>query len=178
MSAPLQALSITRNRIVYLDMTVIDNEGVAVESTDGADAFCYLHGRGNLLPSLEHALENQQAGFERELKLSPEQAFGDFHPELVVDISRAQLSSEVKIEVGERIQTHGPHGVMEFKIDHINGDSVRLNANHPLAGKELTVLLKVLDVREPHRDEIRHRRPHPAGHHLMVVGSSLEKPID
>ena len=163
-------LRVSKNKIVFLDMSVFDDKGILVETTDGQEAFSYIHGRGNLLPALEFYLSDKCAGFECEIVLEADQAFGDYYPELVTEISPSQLSNSVKLEEGEFVQTDGPHGVMQFKIEQIDNESVRLNANHPLAGKTLTFVLKVLAVKEPHRDEIRHRRPHPAGHHLMVAG--------
>ncbi len=151
-------------------MAVLDDNGTVVETTDGQEAFSYIHGRGNLLPALEFYLADKSAGFECEIILEADQAFGDYHPELVTEVSRSQFSVGVKAEEGEYVQAEGPDGIMQFKIEQVDNESVRLNANHPLAGETLTFLLKVLAVKEPHRDEIRHRRPHPAGHHLMVAG--------
>jgi len=164
-------LKASRNKIVYLDLTVIDDQGQVVETTDGSEAFCYVHGRGNLLPAIESLIENQQVGFECKAVLQPEQAFGEYYPELQVNVARQQLSLDVMPRRGEVVQTHGPNGVMAFKIEEIYDNHVKLNANHPLAGKALMIYLKVLDVTKPHKDEVRHGRPHPAGHHLMVVAT-------
>lgn len=163
-------LTITRNKLVLLDLAVLDDQGNMLETTEGQEPFSYLHGRGNLLPAIENLLEDQSAGFECQAVLKPGQAFGAYRPELVVDIKRRQLSPDVSIEKGEYVQAQGPHGVMEFQIEQIEGTQIRLNANHPLAGRNITFLLKILAVRVPHKDEVRHRRPHPAGHHLMVAG--------
>lgn len=164
-------LSIARNRVVFLDIAVLNDQGNQIESTEGREPFSYLHGRGNLLPALEKSLDDQLSGFECEVTLAPEDAFGAYRPELAIDIKRNQLSAEVRIEKGQYIQAQGPHGIMEFQIEQIDGSRIRLNANHPLAGRKITFLLKVLAVRKPHKDEVRHRRPHPAGHHLMVAGA-------
>ncbi len=154
-------------------MLVVDDQGTLVETTDGKEAFSYVHGRGNLLPALEQCLVNQIAGFESEITLQAEQAFGVYHTELAIDIKPEQLSYDVTLKKGEYIQATGPHGMMQFQIEGFDKKSIRLNANHPLAGKNLTFFLKVLAVKEPHKDEIRHKRPHPAGHHLMVAGRDV-----
>ena len=163
---------IKRNKIVFLDLLIFDAAGTVVESTEKKGAFCYLHGRGNLLPALEDALDNQQIGFETEITLEPQQAFGEFRPELVVDVPKSQLTDGVNAAQGECVQADGPNGIMTFEIEQVEDDQVRLNANHPLAGLSLTFVLKVLEVRTAHKDEVKHRRPHPGGHHLMVADSS------
>jgi len=167
-----QLLQVSRNKVVFLDLLVLDEMGVTIETTDGKEPFSYIHGRGNLLSALEFYLEGQCAGFECELTLDPNEAFGEYDAELIIEINSDQLSADVIVEEGEYVQAHGPNGAMQFRIDKIDGGKVYLNANHPLAGKKLTFILKILSVREPHADEVRHKRPHPAGHHLMVVGSA------
>lgn len=163
---------IKRNKIVFLDIAVIDDKGVVIESTDRSNAFCYLHGRGNLLPALEDVLENKRPGFEAEITLKPEHSFGAYLPELAINVPKSQLTNGVTIEKGECVQAEGPNGLMTFEIEVVEESSVRLNANHPMAGKLLTFVLKVLEVRDAHKDEVKHRRPHPGGHHLMVADSS------
>lgn len=98
---------IRRNKIVYLDLTVLDEQGQAIESTDGGDAFCYLHGRGNLLPALESVLDGKAAGFEATLTLPPAEAFGDFHEDLVVTVPLSQLGEGVSLELGTQVQAVG-----------------------------------------------------------------------
>lgn len=163
--------TIMRNKIVYLDITVVDDLENIIESTDGQQAFSYLHGRGNLLAPLEHALENKTAGFETSVFIHAEDSFGNFHQDLVIDVPQQQFTAEVNIEEGEYVQLQGPNGMMAFKIERIYNNHIRLNANHPLADKALTFFVKVLAVRDAHKDEVKHRWSHPAGHHLMVAGA-------
>lgn len=162
---------IRRNKIVFLDMTVLDNEGHILESTDGSNAFSYLHGRGNLLPVLEEALDGQDLGFETCIDVTADQAFGAHDPALCIEVP-ADCLQDTAAAVGQMVQAQGPHGPMNFTIVEVRENSLLLDANHPLAGRDLTFLIKVLAVRDAHKDEVKHRRPHPAGHHLMVSDSS------
>lgn len=163
--------TIKRNKIVFLDMTVFDENGLLVETTRNQGAFCYLHGRGNLLPSLESALDGQPQGFETELMLQPKNAFGKRHMDLVINVPLQQIPGEVSIKRGERVQINGFEGVVSFVIQENKGNNVVLDANHPLAGKALKFSLKVKAIRDARRDEVKHRRPYPGGHHLMVTDS-------
>ncbi len=164
--------AIKRNKIVYLDMAVFDDKGAVIESTDRQNAFSYLHGRGNLLGALEEVLEGQVPGFETCVSVGAEKSFGYSDSELIIDVPAKQFTSDAKLEEGEFVQAKGPNGIMSFRVERVFNDHVRLNANHPLANKSLTFTLKVLEVREAHKDEVRHKRPHPGGHHLMVSDSS------
>lgn len=167
-----QRIKIRRNKIVYLDMTVMDEQNTVLESTDGQTPFSYLHGRNNLLPALEDALQGQTLGFETSISLVPEQAFGLHQDDCQLEVPIENFSTDVTLQTGGWVEVQGPHGKMSLQIVGVTETHVNLDANHPYAGKTLIFLLKVLQIRDAHKDEVRHRQPHPGGHHLMVSDSS------
>lgn len=164
---------VKRNKIVFLDLIITTAEGELVDTTAEGGEFSYLHGRGNLLPAVEDAVNGQPAGFSTSVTVPPADAFGYYLDDLITEVPRNSFSPEVSLTAGEPVQFNGPDGIVAMTIIDFNDDQVTLDGNHPLAGKTLTFDLTVKAIRDAHKDEVKHRRPHPAGHHLMVSDSSV-----
>ncbi len=110
----------------------------------------YLHGGyGEMLPALEQALEGKGAGEAVRLQLEPEQAFGDYDPQLlrVEPLGRygEGLTVGMQIEEDHRLYT----------VTDVAGGSVVLDANHPLAGMALRFSVVILTVRSATKEEMQ-----------------------
>jgi len=110
----------------------------------------YLHGGyGEMLPALEQALEGKGAGESVQMQLEPEQAFGEYVPELlrVEPLGRygEGVTIGMQIEEAEKIYT----------VTDVAGGSVVLDANHPLAGMALRFSVVILTVRAASEEELR-----------------------
>jgi len=109
----------------------------------------YLHGGyGEMLPALEQALEGKGAGEALRLQLEPEQAFGDYDPQLlrVEPLGRygEGVSVGMQIEEDNRLYT----------VTDVAGGSLVLDANHPLAGMALRISVVILTVRSATQEEM------------------------
>ena len=157
-------MKIEKNTAVTLRFKLSDAQGKLIE--DDKEPMVYLHGGyGNTLPKIEEALEGQEPGYQTTLALPAEDAFGLRDESLLRTIPRSQFPPGVK--VGGQLEGHGADGVKQvFYVSKIKGDTVLLDANHPLAGKALRFALKVVDVREATSEEIAHQHVHGEhGHH-------------
>ena len=155
---------IEKDTAVTLSFKVTDTHGKLVE--ESADPTVYLHGGyGNTLPKIEEALEGKAAGYQVTLQLQPQDAFGLRDESLLRTLPKKQFPPGVK--VGGQLEGRGDDGQMQvFNVMKIKGDTVLLDGNHPLAGKELRFILKVMDVRTASEEEIAHRHVHGEhGHH-------------
>ena len=120
--------------------------GEIIDATDGREPFQYIHGKNQIIPALEKQLEGLQTGDEREIILGPEDAYGVIDPEAYVEIPKSQLPQE-DIQVGSRLGMIGPDGVrLPATVVEIRFETVLLNLNHPLAGKELHFVVKIIEV--------------------------------
>lgn len=162
-------MKIEKDRAVRLDYVLRDDDN---EIIGAAEEFEYIHGHGNLIPKLEEGLEGAVEGEQRMVVIDPEDAYGLHDPEAVIVVPRDRFSSDVELVEGNMVETTGPHGRIEMMILEINGDDIKVDLNHPLAGFRLHFDVTVGPVREAHPDEIKHGRVHPGGHHLMVEDSS------
>jgi len=157
-------MKIEKNTAVTLQFKVSDASGKAIE--ESKEPMVYLHGGyGNTLPKIEEALEGKEPGYQVVLQLKPEDAFGLRDESLLRSLPKKQFPPGVK--VGGQLEGHGDDGrVQVFNVMKIKGDTVLLDGNHPLAGKELRFTLKVTDVRLASEEEIAHQHVHGEhGHH-------------
>lgn len=102
-------------------------------------------GVGEIIPGLDEALIGMETGEKRTVTIPPEKGYGMPNPELVVDVPLSQFS-DVGVEPVEGMYVMTDSGIA--KIASIEGDSVKLDFNHPLAGKTLIFDVEIVDVQK------------------------------
>ena len=143
--------------VVSLTWTLSDAQGKPIDELGHPLEF--LVGGSDLLPKVEEALIGQEAGFEANLHLEPEHAFGDYDSALVCFEDRRHFPDDVgpgmQFEgLPEGCKTPGMPAEAIYTVTEVYPSHVVLDGNHPLAGMALRLALKVLDVREATEDEI------------------------
>ena len=151
-------------RVVSLHYTLTDDHGRLLDSSRGREPFVYLHGYGNIIRGLETALEGSEAGFSSAIQVSPTDGYGDYNPEAVFEVPRRQFPPDEDIQVGMQVQGEGAHGILNFTVVAVNDQGVTLDANHPMAGKNLNFEVEVLEVRDATAQELSHGHAHAHGH--------------
>jgi FKBP-type peptidyl-prolyl cis-trans isomerase SlyD len=157
-------MKIEKDTVVTLRYKVAEANGKLIE--ESKEPIVYLHGGyDNTLPKIEAALDGREPGYEVTLQLKPEDAFGVRDESLARTIPKKEFPPGVK--VGGQLEGHTDAGDAHvFHVMKIKGDTVYLDGNHPLAGKELRFNLKVTGVRAATQEEIEHRHVHGEhGHH-------------
>lgn len=157
---------IARNTVVTLKYNVRDVDGTSID--EGTAPMVYLHGGyGGIFDRIEEELQGKAVGDALEVKLEPEDAFGEYDAELVV-IEPRQLFPD-NIEVGMQFERGSEDGESEdalFTITDIADDKVVVDGNHPLAGIALVFACTVTAVRAATTEEITHGHVHgDHGHH-------------
>ena len=157
-------MKIGKDTVVTMHYKVVNAQGQLLDKAQ--EPTSYLHGGyENTLPKIEEALEGQDVGFETTLNLAAADAFGERDETLVQTISKKDFPPGVK--VGGQLRGRTPEGQEQvFTVIKIKGDQVILDGNHPWAGQNLSLSLKVLEVRAASAEEVTHRHAHGAhGHH-------------
>lgn len=128
------------NARVVLDYT-LRADGEVVDSSDAGTAsepIVYIHGYGMIVPGLERALAGLSAGDTKDVTVKPEEGFGDRDEELVVEVARSEMPRPDHVAIGDEIVAESPDGdEAALIVIDIEGDTVVLDGNHPLAGKTL-----------------------------------------
>lgn len=160
-------LKIADDHAVTIHYTLTNNQGEILDSSVGGEPLVYLHGAGNIIPGLENALLGKQQGDSLQVIVPPEDGYGVRHAELMQEVPRAMFGGASQLEVGMAFQAQGMHGeIQRVVIASINGDTVTVDANHPLAGETLTFAVTIESVRSASAEELAHGHVHgPGGHH-------------
>lgn len=154
------SMEIEKDRVVTMHYTLRGDSGDVLDSSEGKDPLSYLHGHGNLIPGLETRIEGKTAGEEMEVKVPSAEAYGAVDPEKKFEVPRSQFPPEAEIEPGSQFRAEGQGGPVVVHVDSVEGDKVKIDANHPLAGVDLNFSVKIVDVRSASPEEIDHGHVH------------------
>lgn len=140
-------------------------DGQLVDSSEGRAPLEFLQGAGNIIPGLEEELYGMELGESKNVIVSAEDGYGELDPDAFVDVPRAQFPAEIPLEPGIELQVRDDTGrVLLARIDRVDDQSVRLDFNHPLAGKELNFQVKIVGLRDATEEELEHGHVHGEGH--------------
>ena len=146
-------MNISANTVVSLDVTLSDIWGNLIEQSQ--EPVQYLHGgHGDIFPVVEAALEGKQEKDSIEVRLEPEDAFGDYDEELLRMQPRSDFAEG--LEVGMRVEgaAASEDDGLIFTVTDIAEGQVVLDGNHPLAGIALKFSCTVVGVRQASADEL------------------------
>jgi len=158
-------VKIQHNSLVTLDYVMNDGEGNRLNPE--GEPLVYLHGGyGYVFARIEEALEGREAGDAVVLELSPEEAFGAFDPELVVEEALEELPEElcVGMEIDGYLEAH-PDDVILYTVTAIENGRAVLDANHPLAGKALRFEATVREIEQLDDAAVQKILEHRDHHH-------------
>jgi len=159
-------MKIIKNSVVTLKYSVRDDEGNIIDQ--GNEPLIYLHGGyDGIFPLVENALAGKQEGENIQLKLRPDDAFGEYDAQLVREEPRDSFPKEIKIGMQfEGTAEDEDEDLMIFTVTGVADDTVVVDGNHPLAGITLTFDCTVVSVRPASAEEISHGHIHgPGAHH-------------
>lgn len=131
--------------------------GEIEEVITAEDAIEYLHGAENIIFGLEEALEGKKAGDAFAITISSDKGYGDYDEEEVDAIPLEEFALDTSdLQVGEEIElwSEEDDDIFEAMILEITDTYIKLDFNHPLAGKSLDYDVQVVDVREATPEEI------------------------
>jgi FKBP-type peptidyl-prolyl cis-trans isomerase 2/predicted Fe-Mo cluster-binding NifX family protein len=146
-------------RVVTLEFILRDASGELLDASSRRGPVRYLHGSGTLLPALERALDGLEPGARVSVDVPRGEGFGDRDESRVITVPRAQLPPDAS--VGTVLTAEDPAGHrVSFTVAGLEGDSARLDGNHPFAGKDLVFEVAVLAVESATADELAHGHVH------------------
>ena len=146
--------------VVSLEYT-LTVDGEIVDSTEGIEPISFLQGYENIIPGLERELYGLKVGDEKKVHVPAKDAYGDIDPEAVVDVPRKDIPKDIPVKPGVELQVTNEDGeLLDAVIVTVSKDTVRLDFNHPLAGKDLTFAIKVVDLRVAEPEELEHGHVH------------------
>ena len=149
------SMQVAKNTVVTLDYSVTDPDGELVDA--GQEPIVYLHGGyDDIFPKIEEALHGKSIGESVQVKLQPDEAFGEYDAEMVQIEPRADFPKE--LQVGMQFEGGPEEGddddFIIYRVTDIANDKVVLDGNHPLAGMALVFTCTVSAIRPASAEEI------------------------
>jgi FKBP-type peptidyl-prolyl cis-trans isomerase SlyD len=157
-----RTMKIAKDTVVTVHYTLSDAQGNLIE--ESREPMVYLHGGyENTLPKIEEALDGQDVGYQGTIHVEPEDAFGEYDPNLIKIESRNRLPETLEVGMqfeGTPEESDAEEESLIFTVTDIAEDKVVLDGNHPLAGMALRFSVNVADVRSATEEEISHQHVH------------------
>jgi FKBP-type peptidyl-prolyl cis-trans isomerase SlyD len=148
-----------------MDYTVKDDEGNLIDTSAGQDPLAFILGMGNIIPGLERAFIGKKKGDSFQVRVKPDEGYGERDEALVEVVPRTQFSGIKDLRPGMQLQAQTDDEVMVVTVVKLTEKEVTVDANHPLAGKTLNFDVAVVDVRTATQEELAHGHVHGVGGH-------------
>jgi FKBP-type peptidyl-prolyl cis-trans isomerase SlyD len=157
--------SVQNNVVVSMDYALrVDDE--EIDSSKGQDPLQFLVGHGNIISGLEREMVGMKVGDSKDVVIPPADGYGEYDEEAFMSVPRAEFPKDMPLEEGVELTVKDDSGQARYaRIETIDGDTITLNFNHPLAGDELHFNVKVVGLREPTEEELEHGHVHQGGEH-------------
>lgn len=133
---------------VHIHYTGTLSDGTTFDSSEGRDPLAFQVGAGQIIPGLDSAIPGMAVGEKKTVNVPCDQAYGPVNPAMRQDIPRADIPPHIPVDLGTRLemqtQTGQPVPVIVVAADE---KLVTLDANHPLAGKDLTFDIELVAIK-------------------------------
>jgi FKBP-type peptidyl-prolyl cis-trans isomerase SlyD len=159
-----EVFKVKDGHVVSMEYT-LKVDGEVADTSEGREPLEYVHGAGNIIPGLEREITGMSVGDSKDVVVAAADGYGEEDEKAFMDVPRDQFPKEIPMKVGTEIQVQNQAGQpMYARIDTVGDKSVRLDFNHPLAGKELHFSVRVVGLRDATDEEKEHGHVHGPGH--------------
>lgn len=122
------------------------NDGSVFDSSEGEEPLEFTLGSGEVIPGFEQAVAGMQPGDRKEVKIPSDEAYGARNDEWVLVVDRENFPENIEPEVGQQLELSQSGQSFTVTVTDVSEDSVTLDANHPLAGQDLTFALELVEI--------------------------------
>ena len=124
------------------------DDGTEFDSShDRGEPITFQVGSGQMIAGFDAALPGMAVGETKNVKLTPEQAYGDANPEAITDIPKASFPPGFNFQVDSMIQGQNEMGQpLLGTINEVKEDAVTVDFNHPMAGKDLNFEIELVSI--------------------------------
>jgi FKBP-type peptidyl-prolyl cis-trans isomerase SlyD len=153
-------------KVVSFHYTLTNDSGEVLDSSTGRDALPYLHGGGNIVPGLEKQMAGKAVGDSFDAVVPPTEGYGERSGPEPQAVERSAFPDDAPLQKGMQFVAQTPDGQhIPLWVDRIEGDTVFVDHNHPLAGVTLHFAVEITEIRDATAEEQAHGHPHgPGGH--------------
>ncbi len=140
---------VKENNTVKVNYTGKLADGQVFDSSEGKEPIEFTLGQGQLIPGFEKGLIDMELHEKKTITISKEEAYGEINQALIQEVKKSELPQEMAPEVGMGLVSKSPDGQeMNLLVIEVREESIVIDGNHPLAGKELIFDLEVVAIKE------------------------------
>ena len=122
-------------------------DGQTFDSSEGRDPLEFTVGSGQIIPGLDAAIPGMTVGDKKTVEVPADEAYGQPDPNAQQAVPRAEIPDDIPLDLGTQLQVQTPQGqVMPVTVVEVTDEQVTLDANHPLAGKDLTFNIELVEI--------------------------------
>lgn len=123
------------------------DDGTVFDSSANQEPLKFTLGKGQVIPGFEQAVVGMSIGDTKTTKIPADKAYGPYRKEMVLEVSKADLPKDIEVQLGQQLQINQPNGqAFVVTATNISESHITLDANHPLAGKDLTFDIKLVEI--------------------------------
>jgi FKBP-type peptidyl-prolyl cis-trans isomerase SlyD len=161
MSEPLK---VDDGKVVAMHYT-LQVDGQVVDTSEGGEPLEFIQGMGHIIPGLEHELYDMKIGDSKGVTVPPKDGYGETDETAFMDVPRDAFPEDVPLEKGTELELRDQAGNPVYaRVDDVSDQNIRLDMNHPLAGKELHFDVKIAGLRPATEEEVSHGHVHNGDH--------------
>ena len=139
---------VKENDTVKVHYTGKLTDGQVFDTSEGKEPIEFTLGKGQLIPGFEKGLLDMKVNEKKTITIPKEEAYGEPREDLVQEVEKSQLPEEIKPEVGMGLVSKTPDGrEMNLVVAEVKEDTIVVDGNHPLAGKDLVFDLEVVEIK-------------------------------
>ena len=122
-------------------------DGTVFDTSADRDPLEFTIGRGQLIPGFEQAVIGMSPGESKTVNIPADEAYGQHNAEMLTEVDRSQFPADLNPEVGQQLQLNRPDGqTVVVTVASVSESTVTLDANHPLAGKDLIFDIQLVEI--------------------------------
>ncbi len=134
---------------VHVHYTGSLSDGTVFDSSRERDPLSFTVGAGQVIPGFNNAVEGMNVGDTAKVEIPAAEAYGDYRDDFVINVKPSDIPADITPEVGMELQLHQQDGgAVPVKVTAVTEESVTMDANHPLAGKDLTFEIELVEISE------------------------------
>ncbi|NUH67188.1 peptidylprolyl isomerase [Sulfitobacter sp. S0837] len=132
---------------VQIHYTGTLQDGTTFDSSEGRDPLEFVVGSGQIIPGLDSALPGMTEGDKKVVQVASEEAYGPVNPEMRQAVPREGIPADIPLDPGTQLQMQTPEGqALPVTVVEVDETTVTLDANHPLAGKDLQFDIELVKI--------------------------------
>ncbi len=140
-------IQVKENNTVKVNYTGKLSDGQIFDSSEGKEPLEFTLGQGQLIPGFEKGLIDMKLHEKKTVTVSKEEAYGEINGDLIQEVKKTELPEDMTPEVGMGLVSKTPDGQeLNLMVVEVKEESIVIDGNHPLAGKELIFDLEVVEI--------------------------------